>query len=318
MARLIAALVASLASLALLSCGGGGDDDAKDKTNAKANQGDKTHAAAVNLSRQASGPNAKASSGVIDAGVELALKGVPEYAEPFSTTISGPFQYRKGAALPDYELDLGARDYGVTLTSVNGKSYVTIGTTAYELPAAIRQRLVRNAGTVANGMTRTFQQFGVRPWVWETEQRVAGSGEVMDGVKTTHLSTSFNAGRQLKDATTLLGVMRSLGITRAVGLPPTISRAARRLFVTTVTLKVGDSWFGIDDKVRRKSAFTLRFRVPKAARKMLGGLAGGVVKGGLTVTEVGKPQKIKAPTELGSYADFKLALDALGDARESK
>jgi hypothetical protein len=253
---------------------------------------------------------------VIDAAVEIALKGVPEFAEPFSATISGPFQYRKGAALPDYELEMGVRDYGVTLTSVKGRSYVTVGTTAYALPAAIRRRLVRNAGTVANGMTRTFQQFGVRPWVWETEQVIAGT-ETIDGVKTTHLSTSFNAGRQLRDANTLLGVMRSLGITRATGLPPTISASARRLYVSSVTSKVGDSWFGVSDGVRHKSAFTLKFSVPKADRAKLGGISGGIVKGGLTVTEVGRPQKVSAPTKLGSYADFQLALDALGDAQEA-
>lgn len=213
MARLTAALVASLASLVLLACGG--DDDGGSTKGAKS-AGDGSQAAAVKLIKQASGPNPKARSGVIEAGVEIALKGVAEFAEPFSTTISGPFEYRAGAALPDYELELGAGNNGVTLTSVDGKSYVTIGTTGYALPAGIRRRLVRNAGTVDNGMTRTLQQFGVRPWVWETEPRVAGT-EIVDGVKTTHLSTSFNAGRQLKDATTLLGVMRSLGITRAVG-----------------------------------------------------------------------------------------------------
>jgi hypothetical protein len=316
MARLIAALVASIASLALLSCGGGGDDAKTDKTNAKAS-GDETHAAAVELIKRSSGTNPHAKSGVLEAGLEIALKGASEYAEPFEVTMNGPFQYRKGAALPDYELEIGARNYGVTLTSVHGKSYVTIGTTAYELPASIRQRLIRHAGTVANGQRKTMQQLGVRPWYWEADERVAGSA-IVDGVKTTHLATSFTAGRMLQDANTLLGFMRSLGITRAVVLPPTIPPKARRLFVKSVTFKRGDSWFGVADKVRRKSAFTLKFSVPKAYRPALGGLSGGVVKGHTSTTEVGKPQKIKIPTELGSYADFKLALDALGDAQESK
>jgi hypothetical protein len=317
MARLIAALAASHAALALLSCGGGGDDNAQDKTNANAEAADKTHAAAVRLIKESSGTNPHAKSGVLEAGLEIALKGVSEYAEPFEVTMSGPFQYRKGAALPDYELEIGARNYGVTLTSVSGKSYVTIGTTAYQLPASVRQRLIRHAGTVANGQTRTMQQLGVRPWYWESEERIAGT-ETIDGVKTTHLATSFTAGRILQDANTLLGFMRSLGITRAVGLPPTISPRARRLVVKSVTSKRGDSWFGIADKVRRMSAFTLKFSVPKAYRSALGGLKSGVVKGHTTTTDVGEPQTIKAPTELGSYEEFKLALDALGDAQESK
>ena len=316
MARLIAALVATLASLALLSCGGGDDDtNPKDETNGKS-EVDKTHAAAVKLISQSAGPSAKARSGVIDGGLEIELQGVEEYAEPFTVSVSGPFQLRKGAALPDYELEVGARNYGVTLTSVNGKSYVAIGTTAYELPAAIRRRLIRNSGTVDNGLGRTVQQLGVRPWYWESEERIAGT-EVVDGVKSTHLATGFTAGRILQDANTLLGVLRSLGVTRAVGLPPTITPRARRLVVKSVTSKVGNSWFGIVDKVRRKSDFTMKFSIPRADRPALGGLSGGTVTGRLTATEIGKPQTIAAPTELGSYADFQLALDALGDARES-
>ena len=199
---------------------------------------------AVKLAATAAGPNAKASSGVISAEGEIAIKGVPGFEDPFSNTVSGPFQYRKGAALPDYELELGVRDYGVTLTSVNGRSYVTIGTTAYELPASVRQRLIRTSRRGRNGLTRTLEQFGIAPWRWETEQRIAGA-EAIDGVPTTHIATSFNAGRILRDANTLLGLMRSLGLTRVVGLPPAIAPATRRVFVRGVTTKVGGSWIGV-------------------------------------------------------------------------
>jgi hypothetical protein len=314
MARPFAVLATCLVGCLLASCGGGGDDAKPDAAGGDAG-GAATHAAAVKLIK--SSTTAKANSGVVDGQVEIALKGVPEFSEPFSTSISGAFQYRTGAALPEYQLDLGARDYGVTLTSVDGKSYVTVGTTAYELPHAIRNRLVRNSGAGVNGLTKTLQQFGVRPWVWETEERVAGT-ETIDGVKTTHLKTSFNAGRMLHDALTLLGVLRSLGITRATGLPPTISHSARRLFVSAITSKMGQSWFGVSDHIRRKSGFVMKISVPKAKQAELGGITGGTVTGGLRVTDVGKPQKIRVPTELGSYADFQLALDALGDAQEAK
>jgi hypothetical protein len=310
MPRHFLALNACLATLFLVSCGG--DDKA---TPAAGGAGrDDTHAAAVKLIKAST--TARASSGVIEGEVEIALKGVPDFAEPFSTTVSGPFKLRPGAALPDYELELGTRDYGVTLTSVNGKSYVAVGTTAYELPASIRQRLVRNSGR-GNALTRTVAQLGIRPGVWETEERIAGT-ETIDSVKTTHLKTSFNAGRMLRDANSLLGVMRSLGITRATGLPPTIPPSARRLVVSSVTSKAGESWFGIADKVRRKSGFVMKIRVPKAKQARLGGITGGTVTGSLMVTAVGKPQTIGTPSNVGSFADFQLALDALGDAQEAK
>jgi hypothetical protein len=62
----------------------------------------------------------------------------------------------------------------------------------------------------------------------------------------------------------------------------------------------------------------MRFAVAKADRGKLGGMSAGVVKGKLTVSEVGEPQDIQAPADVGSFADFKLALDALGDARAAK
>jgi hypothetical protein len=314
MARLTAALVASLASLVLLSCGG--DDDAGSgnkagsKADAKARQADRLVADSLK-------PNAKARSGVIDAQAEFTIKGVRGYSEPFTVSASGPFSYRRGAALPDYELELGARNYGLTLSSVDGKSYATLGTTGYVLPASIRNRLVKSSSKGRNGLTRTLEQLGIAPPRWETERRVVGT-ETLDGVETTHIKTSFNAGRILRDANTLLGLMRSLGITRAVGLPPAIPASARRHFVRGVTSKVAATWVGTKDKVTRQSGFTMKFSIPKADRRFVAGITGGSVVARLIVTEVGKPQTISAPAKLGSFADFELALNALGEAQESK
>jgi hypothetical protein len=293
----------------LASCGGNGDDKRS------AGAGSSTEARADKLVEQAAGPNAKARSGVISGQVEITIRGVPEFAEPFTASIEGPFRYRKGAALPDYEIELGVRDYGLKLSSVHGKSYATLGETGYELPARVRDRLVRSSARGANGLMRTLEQFGVSPPRWETERRVAGN-ERIDGVDTVHITTSFNAGRILRDANTLLGLMSSLGVTRAVGLPSQIPARARRLFVGGVTTKVGESWIGTADKVLRRSGFTMRFSIPKADRARLGGISGGMVVGMLGVTEVGTPQKITAPASLGSFSDFELALDAVGDARD--
>src|SRR4051812_23932538 len=126
--------VALLAALGIVSCGGGGDD-ATTTPAAGEHHGD-----AVRLTTQAAGPNRTARSGVIDAKVTLALSGLHGYP-PFTTGVRGPFDYREDASLPDYELELGARDYGVTLTSAGGRSYVSLGDTAYPLPAASRRLL---------------------------------------------------------------------------------------------------------------------------------------------------------------------------------
>ena len=198
-----APLAALALAFALASCG----DDADEKSTAKEDSGSATQAAA--LIKKATGPNGAARSGRIDGSLEFTLKGNKEFAEDFTMSISGPFHYRKGSALPDYELEVGARNYGLTLVSKAGRSYAVLGTTGYELPASIRDRLVRKAAKGRNGLTKTLEQFGVAPWRWEKDLAIAGK-ETIDGVETTHITTGFYVGRQLIDANTLLGVLSSL------------------------------------------------------------------------------------------------------------
>jgi hypothetical protein len=305
------ARVAALAlAFGLASCGG----EAAEKASQDKPQ---TAAQARALIAKATGPNAAARSGRIDGMLEFALRGNKDFAEEFSVSVSGPFHLRKGSALPDYELELGARNYGLTLVSAGGRSYAVLGATGYELPAGIRDRLVRKAARGRNGLTKTLEQLGVAPWRWENDLGIAGK-ETIDGVETTHITTGFYVGRQLMDANTLLGVLSSLGITRAVGLPSRVTRRARRAVADGADpQRRGGSWIATKDNVYRQSGFTLQFDIAKNERARLGGLSGGTVVGLLKVTEVGEPQRISAPTDLAPFADFELALDALGDAQES-
>ena len=220
------------------------------------------------------------------------LEGVPGYEE-FTAGLSGPFRYRKDASLPDYDLQIGARDYGVELTSVAGESYVSLGTTGYALPANVRRRLVRSSAKGRNGLTRTLEQFGIAPWRWEADRVAAGTGR-LDGVEVQHVTTGAHVGRILRDANTLLGFMRSLGITRAIGLPPEIGPRARRAIVRSVTKFAGESWVGTKDGVLRRSGFTMDFAVPKSRQAAVGGITGGHVVGRLNVTQVGKRQRDRA------------------------
>ena len=307
--RVAHSLAVLAAAVGLISCGGGG------KTETSPPGGD-LHGTAVKLTKQASGPLRAARTGVIDGTVTLKLDGLRGYPE-FTTGVSGPYSYRKGAALPDYELELGARDYGVTLTSVGGRSYVSLGSTAYEMPAASRRLLVKASAKGANGLTRTLEQFGIAPWRWETEQRIAGS-ERIDGVEVTRIATGANVGRILRDANTLLRFMTSLGLTRATGLPREIGPAARRVIVHNVTSFSASSWIGIKDDVLRRSGFTLKFKVPPADRAKVAGISGGTVTGEVDVTEVGRRHEIARPATIGRIADFKVGVDAVGEAQDAK
>ena len=83
-------------------------------------------------------------------------------------------------------------------------------------------------------------------------------------------------------------------------------------------MKQGESWIGTHDKVLHKAGFTLTFDVPKADRSRVGGISAGTIRAELNVSEVGKPQHIRAPATVRPFAEFELALDALGDARQSR
>lgn len=300
-----------LAAIAIGACGGDGSSGSPQAATAPSQR------EADALVEQAAGANPAARSGRIDGEIKVALKGATQFAEPFSTMLSGAFRARADSALPDYEIDMGVGDNGVELSSVGGRSYVSLGNTGYELPARVRTRLVRASARGANGLARTLEQFGIAPARWETDRRVAGT-EQIDGVEVTHITTGFTAGRILKDANTLLGLMASLGIDRATGLPRSITPRARRVIVRGVKVKRGASWIGTRDHVIRKAGFTLTFAIPKADRAQVGGISSGKIVAELNVSEVGKPQRIRPPETLRPYAEFELGIDALGDARQAR
>jgi hypothetical protein len=271
----------------------------------------------ASISKAAFGPNPAASSGRIAARTEIAVQGVPRFAQPFSLTIDGPFDYGDGDALPTYDLQLGLRDYGSELSSVAGKSYLSLGDTGFELPASVRSRLETASARGANGLTRTLEQFGIAPWRWEIAKRVAGT-ELIGGVEVVRVATGVDVARYLADANTLAGLLTSLGITRAIGLPPRLPARARKILVDSVRSASGTSWIGLSDKVLRKAMLKIVFAVPEAARRELGGIAGATVIAGVDISQVGRPQPIAAPQKLGRFHNLKVLFRALGDQQAAR
>jgi hypothetical protein len=282
--------------------------------------GGQAHRPAIDLagiSSAAFGPNTAASSGRIAARAEITVRGVPAFAQPVSLSIDGPFSYGAGDALPSYDLQLSLRDYGSELSSVAGKSYLSIGDTGFELPASVRRRLETKSARGANGLTRTLEQFGIAPWRWETDRRVADT-ELIDGVSVVHVTTGVDVKRFLADANTLAGLLTSLGITRAIGLPPRLPTRARKILADSVRSASGASWIGLSDKVLRKAALKIVFAVPAAARPELGGISGITVTAGVDISQVGTPQPVAAPQKLGSYHNLELLFRGLGDQQAAR
>ena len=299
-------LAASATALGVAGCGGGSSND--DGPASKADPA--TDPAA--LARRAFGPNAAAATGRIDGGVTITVRGVRGFGEPVTTSISGSYRHRKGSSLPDYAIDMGVRDRGVTLTSLRGRSYLSLGTTGYEIPGTVRRRLVRSAAKGRNGLTRTLEQFGVAPWRWEIDKRFART-ERIAGVQTAKVQTGVNVGRVLRDANTLAGLLGALGLARANGLPSEIPPDARRVLVRSVTAAQGASWIGLADGVMRRAAMTVDFRIPKDKRSQVGGISSVKVAGRVDITQVGMRQTIDAPTSLAPFSTLQDAFDALAD-----
>lgn len=299
-------LAALATALGVAGCGGDGGN--ADRSATKAESANDPAA----LAKRAFGPNAAAATGRIDGGVTITVKGVRGFAEPVTTSISGPYRHRKGSALPDYAIDMGVRDRGVTLTSLRGRSYLSLGTTGYEIPATVRRRLVRSAAKGRNGLTRTLEQFGVAPWRWEIDKRVAGT-ERIAGVQTAKVQTGVDVGRVLRDANTLAGLLGALGLARANGLPSEIPPDARRVLARSVTAAKGASWIGLADGVMRRAAMTIDFRIAPDERARVGGISSMKVAGRVEITEVGRRQTIQAPASLAPFSTLQDAFDALAE-----
>lgn len=302
--RCAVGLATLAAAWGLIGCGGEDKDTS-------ARPGNAAHQPAT-LAERAFGPNAAAATGRIDGGVTITVRGVSGFGEPVTTSISGPYRHRKGSALPDYAIEMGVRDRGVTLTSLRGRSYLSLGTTGYEIPRSIRRRLVRSAAQGRNGLTRTLEQFGVAPWRWEIDKRFAGT-ERVGGVRAAKVQTGVDVGRVLRDANTLGGLLGALGLARANGLPSEIPAAARRVLVRSVSAAQGASWIGLADGVMRRAAMTIDFRIPKDKRAQVGGISSVKVAGRIEITEVGRRQAIQAPPSLAPFSTLQDAFDALAD-----
>lgn len=305
--RLAGWLLALAAALTLGSCGGGDDETSGDSGRAAAPGQD-----VAALARQAFGPNPKATSGRLDGHITVTVKGVRGFAEPVELAMSGPFRARAGSALPDYAVDLSIGNQGIGLSSVGGRSFASLGPSGYEVPARLRRRLARSAANGRNGLTRMLEQFGIAPWRWETNKRI-GARERVGGVQTVRVDTGVDVDRFLRDANTLGGVLSSLGVARANGVPGRIPRAARRILVDSVRAARGASWIAVTDKVMRKAGLTIDFRIPAERRARLGGISSAKVVAEILVTEVGRRHSFEAPGTLEPFASLQAAFDALAE-----
>ncbi|MDX6720596.1 MAG: hypothetical protein QOJ63_2850 [Solirubrobacteraceae bacterium] len=308
------AVAALIASAALAACGGGSSD--KGAASSGRDAGKDAKAIAL-LRKQAFGPNAKARSGVLDGTIDVDVTGVPRFKDTVSISQSGPFDLPAGSDVPDFALavSLGLRDkpYGGDLVLADRKAFIAVGSTGYTLPDATSARIVKPAAAASNGLTKTLAVFYIAPQRWEKDARIVGD-ESIAGVDTVHVTTGVRSARFFLDASRLTDLLTDLRVTEISGLPTAIGAGARAALVRSVKSATGNVWIGKADHVLRKAHLEMKLATSKSDRRRLGGIKSLKLVADLNVTEVGKRQKVRAPSQLGSYQDLQGTLDVLGEA----
>jgi hypothetical protein len=310
-------------AVAVVGCGGGSSSDDK-RSNDKPAAGDP--AKVQKLLEQTFGPNSAASSGLLSGTIDIAVKGVPRFKQPIQLSVSGPFRQDKGDDTPKANLSMGIelRDkaYGAEMILVGDTVLIGLGTTAYQIPAAISTRIRKPLRNSDNALGAVLAVFGIAPRRWAKAPRIVGN-ETIAGVDVIHGTAGIHAKQYFLDVAKFANVLTSLRFTEIAGLPQALGPKVRAALVRSVKTATGDVYTGAKDHVMRKAKFNMTLKPSSKDRKLLGGISSLKLAGDLNVTEVGSPQKIAAPTARGSYPELQVTLDALAesvraDARQGK
>lgn len=275
------------------------------------------HAAAEKVVEQAVGVNPQARSGRIDATIVVHVKGVPRFEGPIELTASGVYDLPDGASVPDLDLDVSVAlrggVLGGSLVVKDEVGYIKLGNAGYKLPAAISRALVAPANDAKNGLTKTGAMFYINPQDWQKGAQLVGE-ESVAGETTQKITAGIRTDRAFLDLDRLLRFLALIHVPEAVGLPTKLGPQVRSALVRSVTLAKGAVWIGKDDHVLRKARLVGKGVVAKRDRKLLYGATGASIDATLRIFDVGAPQTISAPTQLDSYANLQISLNALAES----
>lgn len=306
-------VVSALLVAGLLGCGGG---DSSSGDSPPADSGGKANSPEVRkLIRETFGPNEKASSGNISAVVDITVKGASRYKEPVQVSLVGPFTDAGGQPETMLDVSLGLRGgiLGGDMYLKGDKAFIGLGSTAYEIPAAIAGPLRKPlAGKSANALDAILGVFNINPDKWAKNPRIVGNERVA-GIDTIHGTAEINTKNLFLDLAALAKRLTSLRITDITGLPRAVDQPVRQALSRSVKTATGDVYTGAEDKVLRRAKLNLLLRPSAKDRKLLK-FTSIKVDATLDITDVGAPQKVNVPSNRGSYDELQIALDALAEA----
>jgi hypothetical protein len=276
--RLLPSLV--LVALALVSCGGGGD-----QTDVEA------------LLDRAFSEELRSADVKVEA--EVQLDGSPALDRPLRIQASGPFRMNDGK-LPsvDLELEAGTAGAGQTITtgflSTGDRAFLKFQDVYYERP---RSEVRRANRALARHKRRgkAVGALGLNPRSWLVDVEDEGEEEV-GGAETRHLSGTLDVEAVVRDVNGFLRRSRAaIGGATGERPPAPLGRSEAGKIADVVKDPSFDVYVSERDKLVRRVSGRIEVDVPPEQREDLHGIEGGTIQFSLELSDVNGDQEIEAP-----------------------
>jgi hypothetical protein len=291
-------LVLLACAVGLAACGGGGGSD-PDKV----------------LKETFSG-NKKVTSGKIELKLGLQADGTASLGGPIAVTLSGPFQSEGPKTLPKFDFDLnlalGGRTLSAGAVSTGDAGFLKLQKQDYSVPAQVftqfKQGYERSQSQQkGNDQTPSFSSLGVDPSKWLKDAKSQDDTDV-GGVQTTHISAGVDVPKLLDDVNRILSRAGQLGASQTQQIPSQLTPQQRTAVENAIEDATFDVYSGKDDKVLRRLAVKIKFKVPENQRANAQGLSGGTITFDLTLADLNQQQTINAPANPKSFDQLTTAL----------
>jgi hypothetical protein len=291
------AVLLCLATLALVSCGGGDDTDGVEDL---LNQAFQQEITSADLKIEA----------------ELDLNGGAS-SRPVRIEANGPFRTNEDK-LPSVDLDLrvGADGGGQTIQtgflSTGDRAFVKFQEVYYEQPAAEVRRANR-AIARNRGRRGSLRALGLDPRSWLGQAEDEGEEEVA-GVETRHVAGTLDVEALMRNLNTFVRRSGSaIGGATGQSVPDPLSAEDIREVGRVVRDPTFHVYVGKDDSIIRRVSGRIEFAVPEEDRGA-GGIESGTLTFSVELGDVNGDQQIEAPANARPLSALteSLGSDALG------
>jgi hypothetical protein len=301
--RLLVSMLVALLALALVACGGDGDE-ASESTDV--NQ----------LLEETFAGGKQIDSGKVDLAVRLEAQGG---SAPGSATLdlNGPFQSEGDGRLPKFQLnasfDGGGQSLTAGATSTGDQGFVNFQGTDYEVSGPVFQQFkaayeqAQKQNSQQQG--QSLATLGIDPRKWLTNAQNAGEAEVGD-TETIKITGDVDVPKLLDDVNAALERLRSLGVQGSEDLPERLTDEQKRQAADAIESLNIEVYTGKDDKILRRLLVALTLKAPEGTD--VSGATSANVRLDLQLLDVNEDQEITAPENAKPFEELAQSLGGLG------